>query len=60
MDHEGIVDKQISDVVRTHPCLYNRRNRDYSDINSKVNAWASVAKELGLRDSEDEFDNFVC
>ena len=50
LEDEVAFDESISELVRAHPCLYDKRNRDYKDRNINMDAWASVAGKLGLED----------
>ena len=38
--------KQISELVKIHPCLYNKQEKDFKKEEVKQRAWKEIAKEL--------------
>ena len=38
--------EQISELVKMHPCLYNKQEKDFKKEEVKQRAWKEIAKEL--------------
>ena len=51
-------DEKLSEIVRNHPCLYDKTKKEYNDKNETRNAWEMVARELGV--DEGKILPFAC
>ena len=40
--------EQLSELVKMHPCLYNKQKKDFKKEEVKQRAWKEIAKQLGL------------
>ena len=38
--------EQVSEIVKTYPCLYNKYEKDFKKEEVKQRAWKEIAKEL--------------
>ena len=44
--------EQISELVKMHPCLYNKQEKDFKKEEVKQRAWNEIAKELDLENGK--------
>ena len=59
IENESIkFDEKLSEIVRKHPCLYDKTKKGYKDKNATRNAWVIVARELGV--DEGKLHPFAC
>ena len=40
--------EQLSELVKMHPCLYNKQKKGFKKEEVKQRAWKEIAKQLGL------------
>ena len=44
--------EQLSELVKMHPCLYNKQEKDFKKEEVKQRAWKEIAKELDLENGK--------
>ena len=44
--------KQLSELVKMYPCLYNKQEKDFKKEEVKQRAWKEIAKELDLENGK--------
>ena len=44
--------KQLSELVKMYPCLYNQQGKDFKKEEVKQRAWKEIAKELDLENGK--------
>ena len=44
--------KQLSELVKMYPCLYNKQEKDFKKEEVKLRAWKEIAKELDLENGK--------
>lgn len=47
-------DESLAEEVRKYACLYDKSSPHYKDKRKVTNAWASVDKELGIEEGDNE------
>ena len=46
-------EKQLSEIVRKHPCLYDKTCRGFKDSSIVDNAWLNVSERLKLANGKE-------
>ena len=44
--------KQLSELVKMYPCLYNKQEKDFKKEEVKQRAWKEIAEELDLENGK--------